>query len=184
MLKRLLVGLVLGLVMGSLVAAVAIMGLHMTVFSTIFAYLFAAVTGIVTGLVAGKPIWAAGGQIEAGLKAGFGALLSVGMMYALRHWVHLNIDLGDAVTAYVGSGQMNQHAAFSLPVIGGILGAFYSADNTPSEVDADAGKGGKGQSASAGSKAASAGKKMRVAQADDDELDADSEAAPAKRAKR
>jgi hypothetical protein len=184
MLKRLLVGLVLGLVMGSLVATVAIMGLHMTVLSSIFAYLFAAVTGIVTGLVAGKPIWAAGGQIEAGLKAGFGALLSVGMMYALRHWVHINVDLGDAVSAYVGSGQMNQHAAFSLPIIGGVLGAFYSADNTPSSGDADAGKSTKGQSAAAGGKKAPAGQKTRVAAAEDDELDADSEAAPPKRAKR
>ena len=88
MLKRLLVGLFIGLVIGAALAAVLIKGLSLSLFATgaggaALAYLFAAVTGVVVGLVAGKPIWASGGQIEAGLKAFFGALLAAVGMFVL-----------------------------------------------------------------------------------------------------
>ena len=95
MLARLLIGLVLGTVIGGVVAAVLVQGLGIPVFTNpFFAYLAAAATGVVTGLVAGKPIWSAEGRIEAGLKAFFGLLLSLGGMFALRQWVHVNVDLG------------------------------------------------------------------------------------------
>src|SRR5271169_810661 len=107
MLRRLLVGLILGLIVGGLVAAGLVAGLHQTLFGadtggSAFAYLAAAVTGVLTGLVAGKPIWASGAKIEAGLKAFFGALLGAGLMFALRHWGGAlpPLNLG-----FVGGGQ-------------------------------------------------------------------------------
>lgn len=180
MLKRLLVGLVVGLVMGSLVAALVIKGLGVSVFAGVLAYVFAAVTGVVTGLVAGKPIWAAGGQIEAALKAVFGAAVSIGLMYALRHWVGFHVDL-TTIDASVGAGTPGELPALSLPLIAGLLGAFYSADNTPGDdgEDAKAKAGGAGAGKKAGD-----GKKMRVADKEDDELDLEGDAGASKRARR
>src|SRR5271169_3627188 len=107
MLRRLLIGLVLGLVVGGLAAAGLVAGLHMTMFDAgtggiVLAYIAAALTGVLTGLVAGKPIWASGAKIEAGLKAFFGALLGAGLMFALRHWGGAlpPLNLG-----FVGGGQ-------------------------------------------------------------------------------
>lgn len=156
MLKRLLVGLVIGLVAGALLAAAVIKGLGMTAFApstggAVLAYAFAAVTGVVVGLVAGKPIWASGGQIEAGLKAFFGALLGTGAMFAARRWLTLDVDLA-AIGA--GQGAIGELAATTLPIIAAVLGGFYEIDNTPEdkkEPPKDA-KGG-----------AKAGAKMRVA---------------------
>src|SRR5690242_8768720 len=97
MLKRLLLGLLIGLAIGGLIAGVAIEGLGLLSFTgtggAALAYVFAAVTGVLVGLVAGKPIWAKGGQIEAGLKAFFGALLGAGLMFAIRTWLALPFDL-------------------------------------------------------------------------------------------
>jgi hypothetical protein len=94
MLKRLIVGLILGTVIGAVVAAVLVQGLGMALFSNaVFAYLAAAATGVITGLVAGKPIWAADGKIEAGLKAFFGILLGLGAMFVLRTWANVHLDL-------------------------------------------------------------------------------------------
>jgi hypothetical protein len=89
-------------------------------------YLSAAVVGVVTGLVAGKPIWASGGQIEAGLKAVFGALLAAGGMFALQRWghTHLTLPMG------IGDGEIGQLPAVALPLIGAVLGGFYELDNT------------------------------------------------------
>ena len=90
MLRRLLVGLILGAIVGGLVAAGLVAGLHVLLFAgttgVVLAYLTAAATGVLTGLVAGKPIWASGAKIEAGLKAFFGALIAAGLMFAARRW--------------------------------------------------------------------------------------------------
>jgi hypothetical protein len=187
MIKRLLVGLVIGLVMGSLLAALLVKGLGMLTMSAVLAYLFAAVTGVVVGLVAGKPIWAKGGQIEAGLKAGFGALLGAAAMFAIRRWLNFPLDLA-ALGA--GAGHVGELPAAALPMIAAVLGAFYEADNTPApEGDGKSEKKGSGGGAaaratSAKSAAASSGKKARVAAPpDDDDLDADA-AAPSKRGAR
>lgn len=170
MLKRLLVGLLLGLVIGGAIAAALIKGLAMNVFAdgaggAALAYLFAAVTGVVIGLVAGKPIWASGGQIEAGLKAFFGALLGAGAMFALRRFVTTPIDLS-ALGA--GSGAIGQLPALTLPIIAGVLGGFYEVDNTPEPEKKDDAKDSK-----AGAKA---GSKVRVADKDEDDEDAVEEA--------
>ncbi|WP_394825133.1 hypothetical protein [Pendulispora albinea] len=179
MLKRIFVGLVLGLVMGSLVAALVVKGLGMLAFPKILAYLFAGVTGVVTGLVAGKPIWAQGGQIEAGLKAGFGALVGVGLMYAMRHWLHLQVDIAPLGAA--GIGGVGELPAVSLPLIGAFLAAFYSADNTPEDAASADKSGAKG--ARLPEKKAPAGKRTRVASSEDDE-DVDADVAIGKRSKR
>ncbi len=178
MIKRLFVGLVLGLVMGSLVAAAVIKGLGIVQFPAMMAYLFAAVTGVVTGLVAGKPIWASGGQIEAGLKAIFGAAASVGLMYAVRHWLQVDVDL----RAFgAGSGFVGDLPGASLPLIAGVLAGFYGADNTPEQAESQGGKAGS-KGARLAEKGAPA-KRTRVAAADeDDDLEADASAN--KRAKR
>src|SRR3979409_2609457 len=90
MLRRLFLGLVLGLVVGGLLAAGIFAGLKIETFAGstggALAYLAAAFAGVLTGLVAGKPIWASGAKVEAGLKAFFGALIAAGLMFALRQW--------------------------------------------------------------------------------------------------
>jgi hypothetical protein len=132
MLKRLVLGLLVGAVVGGLVAAGAIAWLGWLHMPVIGAYILAAATGSLTGLIAGKPIWAKGGAIEAGLKAFFGALLAAGGMYAIRTWLHLDVDLA---MLKAGSGAVGDLPAASLPLIAGVLGAFYELDNTPEPAD-------------------------------------------------
>jgi hypothetical protein len=168
MLKRLIVGLVLGTVIGGVVAAVLVQGMGMLEFTSgVFAYLAAAVTGVVAGLVAGKPIWAADGRIEAGLKAFFGILLSLGAMFVIRKWVDVDIDLG-ALKA--GHNVVGNLPAASLPLIAAVLSAFYELDNTPSAEKKDDAKDGGPKSG--------AGKKVRVAK-DEEEGEEEPESEPA-----
>jgi len=175
MLKRLALGLVLGLVMGSLVAAAMVRGLGVVSFGSFYAYVFAAVTGVLTGLVTGKPIWAKGAQIEAGLKAFFGALLGAGAMAAIRAWVHQDVDLTAIVPNMTGAlGDIP--AAF--PVIGALLGAAYEADNTP-EAEPD-----KKSAATKGGAKGSASSKVRVAKAEADDVEADAPVETSKRTTR
>jgi hypothetical protein len=177
MLRRLLLGLVIGLLTGSLVAAALISGLGMLTFgSALFAYAFAAATGVLTGLVAGTPIWAKGGQIEAGLKAFFGALLAAGGMFAIRKWLMMGVDLS---VLHAGAGAIGELPAASLPVIGAVLGAFYELDNTDPPADE------KARGSSSGSSGAGAGqkngKKVRVSEPDAlDDDEAPAAAAPKK----
>lgn len=128
-LKRILVGLMLGVVVGGVVGVALVQGLGVSFLGTggaVLAYLSAAATGVLTGLVAGKPIWAADGKIEAGLKAFFGALLSLGAMFAIRQWLTLSLDL----TAFkAGMGQIGELPVVSLPIIAGVLGGFFELDN-------------------------------------------------------
>ena len=175
MLKRLILGLLIGLIMGSLVAALLVKGMGLAEFSGGFlAYLFASVTGVVVGLVAGKPIWAKGGQIEAGLKALVGAIVGAGGMFAIRQWLHLDVDLSQFAA---GHSEIGNLPAVALPLIAAVLGGFYEIDNTP-ETDADAKKG----NAKDGGKVAAKGK-VRVASTDEVEAEEEAEAPP-KRAKR
>jgi hypothetical protein len=167
MLKRLIVGLILGTVIGAVVAAVLVQGLGMALFTNaVFAYLAAAATGVITGLVAGKPIWAADGKIEAGLKAFFGILLGLGGMFVLRTWVNVNLDLS---MLKAGEGALGALPAASLPIIAAVLAGFYEIDNSPSTDDKKDGDAGAGESSKKG-----AGKKVRVA--DEDESLEDEEA--------
>lgn len=167
MLKRLIIGLILGTVIGAVFAALLVQGLGMEVFSSaVFAYLAAAATGVITGLVAGKPIWAADGKIEAGLKAFFGILLGLGGMFALRTWGNVNVDLS---SLHAGAGYLGYLPATSLPIIAGVLAAFYEIDNSPS---AESDKKDDDASGGASNAKKGAGKKVRVeAENEADEVD-------------
>ncbi len=186
MLGRLIFGFVLGLLVGVIAAAGLVVGLKMTVFASgaavLFAYLVAAGVGAITGLVTGKPVWAAGAKVEAGLKAFFGALLGAGALFALQHWAgSVSVDLG----AY-GPGHaeaIGSLPAAALPIIAAVLGAIFGLDNT-NDPDPDAQKPGARKRVAA----ASAGRGARIASGstsdEDDERDG-AEGAPAvgKRAK-
>ena len=181
MLKRLFVGLFLGAVVGAILAAVLVQGLGMMTFEgsalgATAAYLAAALTGVLTGLVAGKPIWAADGKIEAGLKAFFGALIGLGGMFALRQWVHVDVDLS-SLKASAGPAEIGQLPAISLPLIAAVLGGFFELDNTDSgDKDKDK-KDEKGLASASG-----ASNKVRVAGGDAaDDSEEEDEAAPARK---
>lgn len=177
MVKRLVVGLVIGAVLGAVVAAVLVQGLGIAFFtSPVVAYLAAAVTGVLAGLVAGKPIWAADGKIEAGLKAFFGALLSIGAMFALRQWVHVPVDLS-ALNA--GAGSLGDLPAASLPILAALLSGFYELDNTGDDEEE---KPAAGAAKKASAASAAKGKKVRVTEPEEEELaDEDEEPAAKKR---
>lgn len=171
MVKRLFVGLFLGAVIGAIVAAILIQGLHVVTFGPVMAYLSAIATGVLTGFVAGKPIWSADGKIEAGLKAFFGGLLALGGMFALRQWVHADLNL---TSMNAGHAEIGWLPAASLPLIAGVLAAFFELDNSGDPADAKKKDGAKDVKAS--------GKRVRVSEeeeaADEEE---EEEAAPAKK---
>lgn len=140
MVKRLAVGLFLGLLVGLAVAAALTHGLGVAFvgsFGAIAAYVAAAATGMLVGLVTGKPIWSATGKIEAGLKAFFGALMAAGLMFVLRKWVTVDVDLSFLNAGAAGSLGAVPYAA--LPPISALLGAFFEIDNTPEASSADSG---------------------------------------------
>jgi len=137
MLGRLLVGIAKGLVLGALVGF-GLLKLGMAVPPAVVAYLAAAATGILIGLIAGKPIWAKDAKIEAGMKAGVGALLGVGLMFAARRWLTMPVPepILDVTRAQVPGGTVPELGGFamsSLAAIAAVLGGFYDADNTPEE---------------------------------------------------
>jgi hypothetical protein len=168
MIRRLFVGLVLGALVGAIVAAAFIKGLGVLAFGTVLALLAAAATGALVGLVAGKPIWASGAKIEAGLKAFAGAVIGVIAMLLVRKFLGQEIDL----SAYgAGAGAIGDLPVTSLPIVAALLGAFYEVDNTP--------EASQKKSATAASPVAN--KKVRVETEEDEELEAD---AASKRAKR
>jgi len=127
MLKRLTIGLVEGLVLGAVMALVTIKVLGLMSFAGVISYLVAVVTGGLTGLVAGKPIWAREAKIEAGLKAVVGALLAAGLLWMLRRFANVEIDL-NAVGA--GAGKLSELPAVSLPLIATVLSLMFELDNT------------------------------------------------------
>lgn len=187
MLRRLLLGLVIGLLMGGLVAAGLVAGLHMATFTgtggVVLAYLTAALTGVLTGLVAGKPIWATGAKIEAGLKAFFGALLAAGLMFALRQWAggfHPPITAVTPVDLPVGD-----LPAAALPIIAALLGGFFELDNTGGEPeDAKKAEASGTKKRIAGGEKTNGQSKARVVDADDEGEPEPAAAAAPKRAKR
>jgi hypothetical protein len=185
MVRRLLVGLVLGFIVGGLVAAGLVAGLHVVDFAfitggAVLAYLAAAITGVLTGLVAGKPIWATGAKVEAGLKAFFGALIGVGLMFALRQWAGgVRLDLS-AIGAG-GPAGLGDLPAASLPLLAAVLGGFFELDNTgEKEAPKDAPATKKRVEAVAGANGKS---KTRLSEADEGGLGEEAEVA-SRRAKR
>jgi hypothetical protein len=151
MLGRLLVGMVKGLLLGALLGF-GLVKLGWAVPGAVVAYLAAAVAGVVVGLVAGKPIWAKDAKIEAGTKAFVGALLSLGLMAAARHWLTMEIPFptGALVPYHHEALTLGGFAMTSLAAIAGLLGGFYEADNDASGEEAapegaQKGKAGKPQ---------------------------------------
>ncbi len=124
MLKRLLLGLVLGLLVGGLLG-VGIAQVIPGAMTGVFGYAFAAVAGVLVGLVAGKPIWAKGAQIEAGLKSFFGALLGAGILFGLRY-----VPFTLPALAGFPAAELGRHAVASLAAVATILAIFYELDNT------------------------------------------------------
>jgi hypothetical protein len=172
MLVRLVLGLVKGLAVSALAALLLTRGLGVLAWGSAFAYVAAAASGVLVGLVAGKPIWAEGAKIEAGLKAFFGALLGAGAMLAVRRWIVTPIDLGPLSAGVAPLGEI---PAASLGMVTTALALFYEIDNTGSEAKA----GG------AGSPRSSA-KPVRVAAEENDEaseLEEDDAPAPPPRPK-
>jgi hypothetical protein len=161
MLKRLVVGLILGLVIGGLIGY-GLFQVLPTVMGGVLGYAFAAATGVIVGLVAGKPIWAKGGAIEAGLKAFVGALLACGMLFGLRF-----LSLKIPALAGFPEAEIGRHPLASLMAISTLLALFYEADNTPEPEEAKA-------------RIAEGGGKARIAD-DDLGLDEEEEAPPAKK---
>ncbi|MBK7581301.1 MAG: hypothetical protein IPI67_13935 [Myxococcales bacterium] len=125
MLKRVLFGLLKGSVVGGLLGAAVVFGLGMPVFAAWLAYVAAALTGALTGLVAGRAIWEKDARIEAGLKAGVGAVIATLAMFAVRKWLNVSLNLGQ-----LGHGAVGQLPLASLPLISTVLALFYELDNT------------------------------------------------------
>jgi hypothetical protein len=181
MMRRLLVGLVLGLLVGGLVAAGLVAGLHIVDFAfitggAVLAYLTAAVTGVLTGLVAGKPIWASGAKIEAGLKAFFGALIGVGLMFALRQWAGgVRLDLSPIGAG--GPASLGDLPAASLPLLAAVLGGFFELDNTAEKQQAAKEASGAKKRVEAAASGANGKSKARVPGADEAALGEEAEVA-------
>lgn len=141
MLGRLFFGIGKGLFVGVLLG-VALAQLGLAAPGAVVAYPAAALVGVLVGLIAGKPIWAEGAKIEAGLKAFVGALVGAGLMFAARRWLHMPVPLSlgafsganTSLNEAAGSaGTLGGLAITSLPLIAALLGAFYEIDNDPSE---------------------------------------------------
>ena len=100
----------------------------------LFAYVAAALTGVLTGLVAGKPIWASGAKIEAGLKAFFGALSPRASCSRCASGSHFVPDMaflapGESSAPW-HAAQVGQYPALALPLVAAVLGGFFELDNT------------------------------------------------------
>jgi len=130
MLRRLLlglVGLVKGLVIGIALAVAATRGLGLAAPDALFAALLGGSAGLIAGLVAGRPIWGRDAKTEALLKASVGALVGVGLSFALGRWLSTPLDL----SAYsFGAGPAGKLAAVFLPLIASVLSLFFELDNT------------------------------------------------------
>ena len=163
MIGRLLVGILKGLVLGALVGfGLLKISAGLAFPGAVVAYLAAAATGVLIVLIAGKPIWAKDAKIEAGMKAGFGALLGLGLMFAARRWLTMEVpagllDVTRTLAPPAGENTLGNFGMTSLAAIAAVLGGFYDADNTP-EPDKPEGKDQK-----------TPAPKARIAQPPDDE---------------
>ena len=129
MLKRLGLGLAIGIVLGALLGY-GLSQIPGSLMAGALGYVFAAVTGVVVGLVAGKPIWAKGAGVEAGLKAGIGALLSCALLFGLRF-----LSFSVPGMAGIASAPIGQHPVGALVAISTLLAVFYELDNSGGEED-------------------------------------------------
>ncbi len=129
--------------------------------------------GVLVGLLAGKPIWAKGARVEAGLKAAFGALVAAGLMYALRAWVGFDLDLS---SAGLGHGAAGMLPVVAFPAIALVLSLLFEVDNMFGKGDDDQGDGDK--------KRVSTDKKGKTRVASQDVVEAELESDTSKSARR
>ncbi len=129
MLRRLVLGLFEGVVIGTAVALGLDRGLGIATLGPWLGYLAAAFTGVLVGLVAGKPLWRRDAKVEALLKAGAGALLASALLYALRRWAQVPVDLS-AVGG--GSGALPDLPLATLPLLATTLAVLFELDDAPS----------------------------------------------------
>lgn len=162
MLKRLIVGLLIGVVLGGLLGY-GLFQVLPTAMAGALGYAFAAATGVLVGLVAGKPIWARGAAVEAGLKAFVGALLGMGILFGIRF-----IGVQVPQIAEIPAAELGRHAITSLASIALVLSVFYELDNTGGDEDEQP-------------KARVAGDKARIAENGVDGLEEEEPAAAAKK---
>lgn len=127
MIGRLVLGVFKGAFVGAALAAALVYGLHVTSWGAPLAYAFGAAAGVLVGLVAGKPIWARGAKIEAGLKAFFGAALGAAAMWGARKWLGFPLDLGPLSD---GAAPLGLIPAASVSVVAMALAILYELDNT------------------------------------------------------
>jgi hypothetical protein len=178
MIRRLILGLVLGLMVGGAVAFGLVKLDDSLTFGGVVAYLAAAIAGAGTGAVAGKPIWASGAKIEAGLKSFFGALLAAGGLFALQRW---GTGFTPSLAAVGGDGTVavGDLPLVALPLVAGVLGALFGLDNTDEPAKDDAPRGRK----RVASVAPGAAAKLPAAAASDEEEDGEDRQPGARRAK-
>jgi len=177
--KRATVGLLKGLLIGGLIAFGVVQGLGVTTFGVFLAYALAVATGVLTALLAGRPVWARGARVEAAVKSVAGALLAAGVMFALRKWADITLDLS-AIGA--GVGALSELPAVALPLVATVLALVFELDNTgDDEAKSRRGAGKAARAAKAG--AARARVDDHVDDAEAEMLDPD-EAPPKRRRRR
>jgi hypothetical protein len=131
MVKRLGIGLAIGIVLGGLLGYGLFQVLPWGMAGGL-GYVFAAVTGILVGLVAGKPIWAKGAGVEAGLKAAIGAVLGCALLFGLRFLSFKVPTIADIPGDIVG-----RHPIGALLAISTALAVFYEIDTSGDEEQVD-----------------------------------------------
>lgn len=134
MIGRTLMGLVTGLLLGGVIAAGLVFGLGWASLPFWLMAMAMAMTGALVGLVAGKPIWAEGARIEAGLKAGFGAVLAVLALWLLNRYTGLT----NATALPFGHAKhvVGQVSVLAFPMIAALLTTLFEIDNTPESDEA------------------------------------------------
>jgi len=132
MARRLILGPIKGFLIGGALAVILAKGLGMLTFGAALAYGCAVLTGVLAGLLTGKPIWAKNARVEAGLKAVVGAGLAAALMFALRRWIALTLDLSDFG---FGAGPVGELPVLSLPLIAIALAVLFDLDNTRDEAE-------------------------------------------------
>ena len=127
--KRLGLGLLIGLLVGG-VLGYALLQLMGDPMGGLLGYAFAATVGVLVGLLAGKPIWAKGAAVEAGLKAGIGALAACLLLLGLRY-----IPISIPALAMIPGARLGYHALGSLMAVATVLAIFYELDNTDGDAE-------------------------------------------------
>ena len=126
MFRRLLLGLCEGFVIGLALGVACARGLGLGSPGAVVAAALGALAGFAIGLVAGRPIWALNAKTEALLKAAAGALGGVGLSFALRRWLKLEVDLSALL---LGAGPAGQLSAVVLPAVTTALALFFELDD-------------------------------------------------------